>query len=321
MQDILLSIIVPIYNVEPFLRKCVHSLEQQDLAPERYEVILVNDGSTDHSGELCTELAKQYENIKVIEQENQGVSAARNTGMDVARGKYMMFADPDDYIEMNVIGRVVEVAERNQAELCFFLAEGFNEHASWPTVRQPFAYDQLYTGEYITLHGMKVSSVWSNLYLSSFLRQTSLRFHKGLIHQDVDFNLMLYPLANRIFFTNILVYHYNCSFTFSSAIRNKDVQKHRKALMSDIEIVNDIFRYCESAPVSKGIQRLYRRRMRSTLVSAILTAYKDHQYYDRAFLHTLLDRARGYHLYPIWDRTESWKTTLLLPFINLLRFL
>lgn len=59
--------------------------------------------------------------------------------------------------------------------------------------------------------------------------------------------------------------------------------------MSDIEIVNDIFRYCESAPVSKGIQRLYRRRMRSTLVSAILTAYKDHQYYDRAFLHTLLD--------------------------------
>ena len=72
MQDILLSIIVPVYNVEPFLRKCVESLEQQDLAAERYEVILVNDGSTDHSGELCTELAKQYENIKVIEQENQG---------------------------------------------------------------------------------------------------------------------------------------------------------------------------------------------------------------------------------------------------------
>lgn len=321
MQDIKLSIIVPIYNVEPFLWKCVHSLEQQDLAAEHYEVILVNDGSTDHSGELCTELAKQYENIKVIEQENQGLSAARNTGMDVARGKYMMFVDSDDYIETNVIGRVVEVAERNQAELCFFLAEAFNEHGSWPTDHQPFAYNQVYTGEYIMLHGMKVSSVWMNIYLSDFLRQIGLKFHKGLINEDIDFNMMLYPLAHRILFTDILVYHYNCSFSYPSLMRNKDVAKHRQTLLSTVEIVNDIFRYCESAPVSKGIQRLYRRRMRSTLVSAILTAYKDHQYYDRAFLHTLLDRARGYHLYPIWGRTESWKTTLLLPFINLLRFL
>ena len=321
MQNILLSIIVPVYNVEPFLRKCVHSLEQQDLAAERYEVILVNDGSTDRSGELCTELARQYGNIKVIGQENQGLSAARNTGMDAARGKYMMFVDSDDYIETNVIGRVVEVAERSKAELCFFLAEAFNEHGSWPTDHQPFAYNHVYTGEYIMLHGMKVSSVWMNIYLSDFLRQIGLKFHKGLINEDIDFNMMLYPLAHRILFTDILVYHYNCSFSYPSLMRNKDVAKHRQTLLSTVEIVNDIFRYCESAPVSKGIQRLYRRRMRSLLVSSVLSAYRDHQYYDRAFLHTLLDRARGYHLYPIWGRTESWKTTLLLPFINLLRFL
>lgn len=321
MQDIQLSIIVPVYNVEPFLRKCVHSLEQQDLTAERYEVILVNDGSTDHSGELCTELAKQYENIKVIEQENQGVSAARNTGMDAARGKYMMFVDPDDYIEPDVIGRVLEVAERSKAELCFFLAEAFNEHASWPTVRQPFAYDQVYTGEYIMLHGMKVSTVWMTLYLTEFLKQTEVRFQRAVSGEDVEFCMMLYPQAHRILFTDILVYHYNCSFSYPSLMRNKDVAKHRQTLLSTVEIVNDIFRYCESAPVSKGIQRLYRRRMRSLLVSSVLSAYRDHQYYDRAFLHTLLDRACGYHLYPIWGRTESWKTTLLLPFINLLRFL
>ena len=321
MQDILLSIIVPVYNVEPFLRKCVESLEQQDLAAERYEVILVNDGSTDHSGEICTELAKQYENIKVIEQENQGVSAARNTGMDAARGKYMMFVDSDDYIEPDVIGRVLEVAERNQAELCFFLAEAFNEHASWPTVRQPFAYDQLYTGEYITLHGMKVSTVWMTLYLTEFLKQTEVRFQRAVSGEDVEFCMMLYPQAHRILFTDILVYHYNCSFSYPSLMRNKDVAKHRQTLLSTVEIVNDIFRYCETAPVSKAVKRLYRRRMRSLLVSSVLSAYRNHQYYDRAFLHTLLDRARGYYLYPIWGRTESWKTTLLLPFINLLRFL
>ena len=171
------------------------------------------------------------------------------------------------------------------------------------------------------LHGMKVSSVWMNIYLSDFLRQIGLKFQRAVSGEDVEFCMMLYPQAHRILFTDILVYHYNCSFSYPSLMRNKDVAKHRQTLLSTVEIVNDIFRYCESAPVSKGIQRLYRRRMRSLLVSSVLSAYRDHQYYDRAFLHTLLDRARGYHLYPIWGRTESWKTTLLLPFINLLRFL
>jgi len=321
MDEIILSIIVPVYNVEKFLRKCVESLEQQDLAQNLYEVILINDGSTDHCREICQELAGQYDNIQVIHQENQGVSTARNKGMDAAKGKYIMFVDPDDYIEPNIVGRVVDVAEKNKTELCFYLSEHFNEMNTWKGARQPFEYCKIYTGEYILLHGMEVSSVWSNLYLSDFLRRSGIRFHKGIIHQDVDFNLMLYPLTHRIMFTDILVYHYNRSLSYSSAIKNKDVAKHRKALMSDIEVVNDIFRYCWTASVSKAIKRLYRRRMRSTLVSAILMAYKDHRYYDNVFRQTLLDKAHGYHLYPIWGRTESWKTTIILPFINMLRFL
>ena len=171
------------------------------------------------------------------------------------------------------------------------------------------------------LHGIAVSTVWMTLYLTEFLKQTEVRFQRAVSGEDVEFCMMLYPQAHRILLTDILVYHYNCSFSYSSLMRNKDVAKHRQTLLSTVESVNDIFRYCESVPVSKAIKRLYRRRMRSLLVSSVLSAYRDHQYYDRAFLHTLLDRARGYHLYPIWGRTESWKTTLLLPFINLLRFL
>jgi glycosyltransferase involved in cell wall biosynthesis len=84
-EQLLLSIIVPVYNVEKVLRKCVESLEKQDMSHDRYEVILVNDGSTDRSGAICHELAALYENIQVIEQENQGLSMARNAGLDIAR--------------------------------------------------------------------------------------------------------------------------------------------------------------------------------------------------------------------------------------------
>lgn len=321
MSERLLSIIVPVFNVEAFLRKCVESLEQQDLAHDCYEVILVNDGSTDHCEEICRELAEQYSNIRVISQENQGLSMARNAGMDIARGKYLMFVDSDDYVEPNTIGKVVDVAERNKAELCFYLLESFNEHSKWQPSHQPFEYYKIYTGEYILTHGMKISSSCTNLYLAGFLKKTGIKFHQGLINEDIDFNMKLYPLAHRVQFTDILVYHYNCSFSYSSIMRNKDIAKHRRMMLSAIDIANDIYLYCEISPISEAVKCLYRRRMRSLLVSSILSACREHQYYDRAFLHTLLDKARGYHLYPIWGRTESWKTTVILPFINLLRFM
>lgn len=317
-KQILLSIIVPVYNVEPFLRKCVESIENQDLAHNLYEVILVNDGSTDRCGEICRGLAEQYANILLINQKNQGLSMARNAGMDIAQGKYWMFVDSDDYIESNAIGRVLDIAEQNKTDLCFFSSMSFNEHGAWDNGYQPFEHNKIYTGEYVILNGMNISSVWKNIYLADFIKRTGLRFRKGLINEDIDFNYKLYPLAHRIMFTDILVYHYNCSFAHASLTRNKDAKQHQRALLCSLEIVKEILHYCDTVLISKAVKRLYRRRMRSLLVSSILSAYTNHQYYNGAFLHQLLDKAHAYHLYPIWGRIESWKTTIIMPLINLL---
>ncbi len=241
--------------------------------------------------------------------------------MDIARGKYLMFVDSDDYIEPNTIGRVLDIAEQNETDLCFFNSMSFDEHTTWNSGHQPFICNKIYTGEYIILNGMKISSVWKNIYLVSFLKRTGLKFRKELsVSEDIDLNYKLYPLANRVLFTDILVYHYNCSFTQSSLTRNKNVKQHRRALLGSIEIVNEILHYSEVTPISEEVKCLYRRRMRSLLVSSIFSACIDHQYYDRTILCQLLDKAYGYHIYPIWGRTESWKTTILIPFINLLWF-
>ena len=97
----ILSIIVPVYNVEKYLERCIESLIHQDIEPSDYEIIMVNDGSTDHSGIIAEQLTSKYENIILFNQRNQGLSGARNSGLKLCRGKYVMFVDSDDFLEKN----------------------------------------------------------------------------------------------------------------------------------------------------------------------------------------------------------------------------
>uniref|UniRef100_UPI0030DB473E glycosyltransferase family 2 protein n=1 Tax=uncultured Imperialibacter sp. TaxID=1672639 RepID=UPI0030DB473E len=96
-----LSIIVPVYNVEEYLERCVRSLEDQDIPRSDYEIIVVNDGSPDNSKEVVERLQRELSNIILINQENQGVSMARNAGIDRASGEYLVVVDPDDYVAPN----------------------------------------------------------------------------------------------------------------------------------------------------------------------------------------------------------------------------
>lgn len=123
----LLSIIVPIYKVEPYLRKCVDSLLVQDLSPEEYEIILVDDGSPDDCGKIADEYAARFSNVRGIHQENGGLSVARNTGIMTAQGKYIQFVDSDDYLEPDVLGSLVGRAERDDLDVLRFNYRNVNE--------------------------------------------------------------------------------------------------------------------------------------------------------------------------------------------------
>ncbi len=112
-----LSIIVPIYGVEQYLRKCVDSLLAQDLPSSEYEIILVDDESPDACPQICDEYAAAHENIRVIHRENGGLSAARNSGIEIAQGDYLMFVDSDDYIEPNVLGKLMAQVERDNLDV------------------------------------------------------------------------------------------------------------------------------------------------------------------------------------------------------------
>lgn len=130
MEHIAVSVIVPIYNAEPWLEECVQSILDQDF-PASYgtiEVLLIDDGATDGSGALCDRLAKRDNRIKVVHQENQGLSGARNTGIDMARGRYYAFIDSDDVVRPAYLKKMYEACEAHDAYMAICAVEDVQEN-------------------------------------------------------------------------------------------------------------------------------------------------------------------------------------------------
>lgn len=123
MSDI--TVVIPVYNVEKYLRKCVDSVEKQTY--KNFEVILVDDGSTDSSSELCDALAKENDNIRVIHQENRGLGGARNTGIESCNTEYIMFLDSDDYIHPELLKKCMDVLKKNNCDIVLLDMISVNE--------------------------------------------------------------------------------------------------------------------------------------------------------------------------------------------------
>lgn len=311
MYQYRLSVLVPVYNVESYLERCVRSIENQDIAKDDYEVLLINDGSTDNSLSLANKLAKEYSNVVVYSKPNEGLSQTRNFGLDHARGKYIMHVDSDDFLIENTIGKILKVADENQLELCFFDAKttwGYTQK------RQPFRTFQVYTGEYVLLHGMQVGSVWKNIYSHEFLKKTGIRFYGNIAHQDVEYNYRLYPYVNKMMFTDICVYVYNKDN--ESITRTNDIHKKEKKVKDDLVVVSNISNFAYNANISQELKSLLIKKMNSSMVSILYSFLDRNSVYSFSFCKEILQKAQTLSLYPIEGDTNSKKTTRLKKWIN-----
>ena len=199
-----LSIIIPVYNVEKFVERCIRSCEKQDVSSDNYEIICVNDGSKDNSLDIINRLSTEYPNIIVISQPNGGLSAARNTGMRNASGVYYMFVDSDDWIAENCLGKLIKkLKEEKPDALAICAANVFGDEYKR---RMSYESEDPQKGkDYIRKHFSPCApfSIWS----SSFFKENKLSFCEGIFHEDSEFTPRAYYLANRISFTNDIIYY------------------------------------------------------------------------------------------------------------------
>ena len=236
-----LSIIVPVYNVEAFLTKCVDSLLAQDLPADDYEIIIVDDGSTDGSGALADALAAEHGNIRVIHQRNRGLSGARNAGIPVASGTYVMFVDSDDFLCPNVLRTLVGLMESMELDILRFNYQNVNMDGA---VFEPNKYvkpfvdysDVVCDGETFLNERLGYACyAWQFLVKASILQQEGNGFKEGVYFEDVEWTPRILLQARRVASTDTLVYNY--LFRTGSIARNTDHEKKRKAIRDKMTIL------------------------------------------------------------------------------------
>ncbi|QIK58973.1 glycosyltransferase [Dysgonomonas sp. HDW5A] len=208
-----ISIIIPIYNMEQFLGRCLDSVVSQTYSS--LEIILVNDGSTDSSGDICDNYAQNDNRIKVIHQVNSGVSSARNAGLDAATGDYISFVDPDDYIELNTYETLIPYLA-NDIDILRFNAKRKGEILNWLPFKGEYSGDRFEQEIVLPMIGSEkfggmfiLGVLWVHLFKRDLIEKNHIRFNKELRRcEDRLFTITSMLHANKMFFIDDILYHY-----------------------------------------------------------------------------------------------------------------
>lgn len=211
VENPLFSIIVPIYNVERYLEQCIESVLAQDY--HNYELILVDDGSPDNSIDICVKYAKKYKNIVFIHKTNGGLSDARNAGIQIARGEYLMFLDSDDYWDgKNILSEISNIIFHNQPDLIIYdMAYYYDKEGkieSYFSSREGLKNDYLNDFYVLTQRNIYRPSACNKIVKRNFIIENNLLFKFGTSHEDLDWSFDLAQKVKSYFLYNKPFYIY-----------------------------------------------------------------------------------------------------------------
>lgn len=241
------SFVVPVYNVRPYLEQCINSmLEQTD---ESYEIILIDDESTDGSGKICSRYGEEYEKITGYHQKNQGVSVARNQGISMARGKWICFVDGDDWVEPEFV-RGVKQIEDDLYDIVFFAYHNAKSGKKESRINFDLDHKKLNKDDFLHLQmcilnqgdaGLEKYSYiegtpWAKLYRRSFLEKYNLRFTPGVRKgQDGLFNMQAFGCAECGFYSSQVVYNYRINDSSVCRRYNPEIPGYSRHLIREYQ--------------------------------------------------------------------------------------
>lgn len=278
-----LSIIVPVYGVANYLRKCVDSLLAQNI--ENYEIILVDDGSPDVCPQICDEYAGKYDNIRVVHQENAGLSAARNSGINVATGDYIMFVDSDDYLQLNVLGALMEQVEREQLDVLRFDYQNVRQtEAGEYKVFQPNKYPHQVDTSREVVDGETYldERMGYACYACQFVinRELTGTFTPGIHYEDTEWLPRMMLAAKRVNSTPLVVYNYLVrQGSITQAQGNKE--KLRKNVNDFLFVLESLSKQITKHPSCQWLRRMISSMAVGVLTRVAMSFYDERKEYIR----------------------------------------
>ncbi len=261
-----ISVIIPVYNVEKYLTECVESVLRQTC--KDYEVILVDDGSSDSSGELCDRIQGENDRVSVIHQANAGLSAARNSGYEASKGEYIYFLDSDDRIVPETLERLTRVIRDADADFVFFDGKSFEDPGNYQ-IRQGYRRARAYPPcsgmdmfDALQGYGEFKPSVPLCLWKKAFLEKNHLRFFPGILYEDMIFTFEAFCRADRVAHCHEQLYHRRLReasivtaqyterhFISACVVLDEVIRIARESDLLDRKSVNDYIARCAMRPL------------------------------------------------------------------------
>lgn len=293
-----LSIIIPVYNVQKYLEDCLLSIYKQSLSLETFEVIAVNDGSTDSSIDILREYGEMYPNLIIISQENKGLSVARNNGLAVASGKYVFFMDSDDFLCLDSLASLLLKAMEHDLDVLRFDYKYVNEEGyeldkksnrnrrliySGLLINGPCLYERIYQSEFF---------VWSLLIKRSFLLEFAISYEEKVFFEDVVYALKIAYYAKKAMYMDIVMYAYRQRKT--SIIYTIDKKKVRDIIGASVSVL----KYVNDPSLDDGFKSAINETVTNLIVFALLRIAELKEKEERISLCALINESGISHLQP-----------------------
>ena len=310
-----LSFIIPLYNSAQWLEKCLYSVLNQDIPESEMEIICVNDGSPDNSADIAREIAKEHPSIIVIDQENQGPSGARNTGMRRATGKYLCFVDPDDYVEPNVYGGLIKLMEEHQLDMLRFDYQVVNEHYEI-IPKRPFElkFDytpQLMTGTQFLAERLDIAcNIWRYIYRTEIITKNNIWCYVGDYYDDTPWLPLVLMKAERMNICDTVVYDYlERSDSLVNAKSPRAIQRKIDGGLMLLDILTEQLKSITDVRVRSWYDRMISHSVVSLLTLVGVCRYANTKQY--------LKRLQQLNIYPLYTSKADKKAKRKMRMINL----
>ncbi len=304
-----LSVIIPYFNGEEWVSKCLDSLLHQDMDYEDYEIIVVDDGST-HNIDILKEYIRKYPNIKYLWQENARHSAARNNGLSIAHGEYVFFCDCDDYVTENVFGQLCDIAHSGRADVLLFNYRIVQENEVMTDVKQNFDEIEWFDSglAFMSAPPYKVyAGPWEFLVRRQFMEEKGLTFSPEMImREEFLFYLQMMLVAGPVARTDVDVYYYVKHQTswINSLGKKKNHERYIQCMFRFSEYLKGVreelrSRYGEHAPYLEAMERLQSSE-------AFIMLHNTFRYGTVRNTADVIRKLKAHQLYPIKNMKDKF---------------
>ena len=313
-SDLMLSIIIPMYNAEKYIEECLDSILNSNLPKNLYELVIVNDGSQDKSPEIAQNFEAKYSNVTYLTQENQGQSTARNYGIKTCKGEYVWCVDADDKVISEQLPKIIEALdEYRNLDILAIQLQNVTEEGQYLDIEcsQPMLeHNKVLSGVEAILSGYNPSSICALITKKQLFIDNNIFFVKGITHQDVELTYRLMPCATNVVFSDITpyLYIYHPNSTSKSMVPEKMI----KYIKDDIYIINSFRRLALSfKDINPQLYSVIFNRSQNVLFGLVYSLYKNKKEWGKLGINSvIIEELKKNQLYPIKGEFDSIKKNI-----------